>query len=155
MHCALCVFAGAGVLPLIDRTAASHSSGGFISYLVAMWVAGSIAHRRRSVALLLIGIAVPAWIIAQDRELRSVEIIPYALLLFAVWLLAQRRRLEPIHHDGSAAVVPSPPRRGTMGQIIRRRGGAHPLGLSTRAAISLSWPTRIDPSGDDFRGSRA
>ena len=50
-------------------------------------------HRRQSVALLLIGIAVPAWIIAQDRELRPVEIIPYALLLFAVWLLARRRRL--------------------------------------------------------------
>jgi hypothetical protein len=29
VHSALCAFAGAGVLPLIDQTAAAHSSGGF------------------------------------------------------------------------------------------------------------------------------
>jgi signal transduction histidine kinase len=96
---ALCVFAGAGVLPIIDQTAASHSSGGFISYLVAIWVAGSLAPRRRSVALLLIGLAIPAWIIGQDRDLRPGEIIPYCLLLFAVWLLASSWRSREEHAD--------------------------------------------------------
>jgi signal transduction histidine kinase len=106
---ALCVFVAPGLMSLIDR-ASPELNGGFVSYVVAVWVAGSLAPRRQNVALLLIALATPALIIMRDRAFPLGTITPLWLAVFGVWLLAtawqaRERRIDDLQERTRSAVA--------------------------------------------------
>ena len=106
---ALCVFVAPGLMSFIDP-ASPELSGGFVSYVVAVWVAGSLAPRRQNVAMLLIALATPALLIERDRGFPLGTITPLWLGVFGVWLLAtawqgRERRIDDLEERTRSAVA--------------------------------------------------
>jgi signal transduction histidine kinase len=106
---ALCVFVAPALMSLIDP-ASPELNGGFVSYVVAVWVAGSLAPRREKVALLLIALATPVLLIKRDRVFPVGAITPLWLAIVGVWLLAtawqgRERRIDDLEERTRSAVA--------------------------------------------------